>query len=138
MRIAQEEIFGPVLSVIPFADEDEAVAIANDTPYGLAAGLWTQAPTRFVRRTHVARGSRERASLADALQQLCFAGTDTGTGPKPMVIRTRAIPVLCHHGSYRRYEASLSAKAVHDQVRPIPTPSGKPTYLLDLVNFAIL
>ncbi|HXT82112.1 MAG TPA: aldehyde dehydrogenase [Acetobacteraceae bacterium] len=42
MRIAQEEIFGPVLSVIPFADEDEAVAIANDTVYGLAAGVWTQ------------------------------------------------------------------------------------------------
>jgi aldehyde dehydrogenase (NAD+) len=42
MRIAQEEIFGPVLSIIPFADEDEAIAIANDTPYGLAAGVWTQ------------------------------------------------------------------------------------------------
>jgi acyl-CoA reductase-like NAD-dependent aldehyde dehydrogenase len=42
MRIAQEEIFGPVLSVIPFDDEEEAVAIANDTVYGLAAGVWTQ------------------------------------------------------------------------------------------------
>jgi aldehyde dehydrogenase (NAD+) len=42
MRIAQEEIFGPVLAVIPFDDEDEAVAIANDTPYGLTAGLWTR------------------------------------------------------------------------------------------------
>ncbi|GII54453.1 aldehyde dehydrogenase [Planotetraspora thailandica] len=42
MRIAREEIFGPVLSVIRFADEDEAVAIANDTPYGLSAGLWTR------------------------------------------------------------------------------------------------
>ena len=41
MRIAKEEIFGPVLSVIPFDDEDEAVSIANDTPYGLTAGLWT-------------------------------------------------------------------------------------------------
>ena len=41
MRIAQEEIFGPVLSVIPFHDEEEAVAIANDTLYGLAAGVWT-------------------------------------------------------------------------------------------------
>ena len=41
MRIAQEEIFGPVLSVIPFDDEDEAVDIANDTPYGLTAGMWT-------------------------------------------------------------------------------------------------
>lgn len=41
MRIAREEVFGPVLSVIPFDDEDEAFAIANDSPYGLAAGLWT-------------------------------------------------------------------------------------------------
>ncbi len=42
MRIAQEEIFGPVLSVIEFETEAEAVAIANDTPYGLAASLYTQ------------------------------------------------------------------------------------------------
>jgi aldehyde dehydrogenase (NAD+) len=42
MRIAQEEVFGPVLSVIPFEDEDEAVAIGNDVVYGLAAGVWTQ------------------------------------------------------------------------------------------------
>jgi acyl-CoA reductase-like NAD-dependent aldehyde dehydrogenase len=41
MRIAKEEVFGPVLSVIPFDDEDEAVSIANDTIYGLAAGVWT-------------------------------------------------------------------------------------------------
>ncbi|MHB1217194.1 MAG: aldehyde dehydrogenase [Alphaproteobacteria bacterium] len=42
MRIAQEEVFGPVLSVIPFRDDDEAVEIANDVLYGLAAGVWTQ------------------------------------------------------------------------------------------------
>ena len=42
MRIAQEEVFGPVLSVIRFKDDDEAVAIANDSLYGLAAGVWTQ------------------------------------------------------------------------------------------------
>ena len=41
MRIAQEEVFGPVLSVMRFETDDEAVAIANDTPYGLAAGFWT-------------------------------------------------------------------------------------------------
>jgi aldehyde dehydrogenase (NAD+) len=42
MRIANEEIFGPVLSVIPFTDEDDAVRIANDTDYGLGAGIWTK------------------------------------------------------------------------------------------------
>jgi (Z)-2-((N-methylformamido)methylene)-5-hydroxybutyrolactone dehydrogenase len=41
MRIAQEEVFGPVLSVIPFDSDEEAVAIANGSVYGLAAGVWT-------------------------------------------------------------------------------------------------
>jgi aldehyde dehydrogenase (NAD+) len=41
MRIAQEEVFGPVLSVLTFKDEDEAVAIANDVRFGLGAGVWT-------------------------------------------------------------------------------------------------
>lgn len=41
MRIAREEIFGPVLAVLPYADEDEAVAISNDSPYGLCGSVWT-------------------------------------------------------------------------------------------------
>ncbi len=41
MRVAQEEIFGPVLSIITFDDDDEAVSIANDSAFGLAAGIWT-------------------------------------------------------------------------------------------------
>lgn len=48
-RIAQEEIFGPVLSVIPFDREDEAVRIANGTPYGLAAYVWTADLSRGMR-----------------------------------------------------------------------------------------
>ena len=42
MRIAQEEIFGPVMGVLPFRSEDEAYAIANDVSFGLAAGVWTR------------------------------------------------------------------------------------------------
>ena len=46
MRIAQEEIFGPVLVVIPFESDDEAISIANDSIYGLAGGVWSGDPTR--------------------------------------------------------------------------------------------
>ena len=49
MRIAQEEVFGPVLSIIGFEDEDEAVRIGNEVVYGLAAGVWTQNIGRAVR-----------------------------------------------------------------------------------------
>jgi acyl-CoA reductase-like NAD-dependent aldehyde dehydrogenase len=58
--IAQEEIFGPVLSIITYRDEDDAVRIANDTIYGLAGGVWSQDEARAVR---VAR--RIRAGQVD-------------------------------------------------------------------------
>jgi aldehyde dehydrogenase (NAD+) len=46
MRIAREEVFGPVLCLIPYADEEEAVRIANDSPFGLSSAVWTASPQR--------------------------------------------------------------------------------------------
>ena len=49
MTIAQDEVFGPVLCVIPYDREDDAVAIANDSPYGLAGGVWAGTPERAMK-----------------------------------------------------------------------------------------
>jgi acyl-CoA reductase-like NAD-dependent aldehyde dehydrogenase len=48
-RIAREEVFGPVAAVIPFADEQEAVRLANETPYGLSGSIWTRDGARALR-----------------------------------------------------------------------------------------
>jgi len=78
MRIAQEEVFGPVLSVIPFKDEEEAIAIGNDVVYGLAAGVWTQ-------------NMRRAFTMANQLQ----AGT-------VWVNTYRAVSYLSPFGGYKR------------------------------------
>ena len=78
MRIAQEEVFGPVLAVIPFSDEDEAIAIGNDVIYGLAAGVWTQ-------------NMRRALTMAGKLQ----AGT-------VWVNTYRAVSYLSPFGGYKR------------------------------------
>lgn len=58
MRVFREEIFGPVLGVTTFKDEDEAIAIANDTPYGLGAGVWTRDGSRLYRVSRAIKAGR--------------------------------------------------------------------------------
>ena len=78
MRIAQEEVFGPVLAVIPFKDDEDAIAIGNDVVYGLAAGVWTQ-------------NIRRALTMAERLQ----AGT-------VWVNTYRAVSYLSPFGGYKR------------------------------------
>ncbi len=67
MTVAREEIFGPVLCILPYRDEEEAIRIANDTPYGLAAYVWSADP---------ARGERVASRLRAGTVHLNGAGPD--------------------------------------------------------------
>jgi aldehyde dehydrogenase (NAD+) len=83
MRIAQEEIFGPVASVIGFEDEDHAVAIANGTAYSLAAAVWSRDVTRVHRVAHRLRAGTVWVNTyghTDARLPWGGAGGDSGIG----------------------------------------------------------
>jgi acyl-CoA reductase-like NAD-dependent aldehyde dehydrogenase len=91
MRIAQEEVFGPVLAVIPFEDDEEAIAVGNDVAFGLAAGVWTQ-------------NMRRAFSMAERLQ----AGT-------VWVNTYRAVSYLSPFGGYKR--SGLGRESGQDMIR---------------------
>jgi aldehyde dehydrogenase (NAD+) len=74
MSIAQEEVFGPVLSIIPFDTEEEAVEIANDTPYGLAAYLQTADKARIARVSRQLRAGMVRINGASHAHGAPFGG----------------------------------------------------------------
>lgn len=82
MELAQEEVFGPVLSVIPFDTEDDAIAIGNDTKYGLAAGIWTSNLNRAMRVSKAIRAGSVWVNTYRAVAvQAPFGGfKDSGFG----------------------------------------------------------
>ncbi|WP_299361216.1 aldehyde dehydrogenase [uncultured Paracoccus sp.] len=80
MRIAQEEVFGPVLSVIGFDDEDDAVRIGNDVIYGLAAGVWTKDIGRAVRMTKALKAGMVWVNTYRAVSYMMPFGGIKGSG----------------------------------------------------------
>lgn len=82
MRIAQEEVFGPVLSVIRFKDEAEALAIANDIRFGLAAGVWTSDMARAIRMSEELKAGTVWVNTYRAISYMApFGGyKDSGIG----------------------------------------------------------
>ncbi|GGC77224.1 aldehyde dehydrogenase family protein [Chelatococcus reniformis] len=93
MRIAREEIFGPVLVVIPFADEAEAIRIANDTSYGLAAGIWT----RDVSRVHRVAAAVEAGQIYVNEYQAGGVETPLGGYKNSGYGREKGIEALHHY-----------------------------------------
>lgn len=82
MRIAREEIFGPVVAIIPFENEAEALQIANDTSYGLASGIWTNDLTRAHRVAHALKAGTVWVNTYNAMwNEAPFGGyKESGTG----------------------------------------------------------
>ncbi len=93
MTIAREEIFGPVVAVIPFEDEAEAIRIANDTEYGLAAGLWTQ----NLSRAHRVAGALQAGQIYVNEYQAGGVETPLGGFKKSGYGREKGIEALHHY-----------------------------------------
>ncbi len=103
--VAQEEIFGPVLAITPFADEAHAVALANGTPYGLVAGLWTRDGARQLRLARRLRAGQVFVNDygAGGGVELPFGGTGSSgygreKGFEALYAFTRVKTVALRHG----------------------------------------
>jgi aldehyde dehydrogenase (NAD+) len=113
MTIAQEEVFGPVLAVIPYADEDEAVQIANDTPYGLGG--------------YVFGGQRERArNVVNRLRagRISFNGAPTDSHSPMGGYKQSGIGRSMGRFGFEEYLEVKSIYGFEDEARALPTPFG--------------
>src|SRR3954452_920220 len=108
MRVFQEEIFGPVLSVTTFEDEDEALAIANDTLYGLGAGVWTRDATRAYRFGREIKAGRVWTNCYHAYPAHAAFGGYKASG----MGRENHLMMLGHYQNTKNLLVSYSPKAL--------------------------
>ncbi len=108
--IAQEEIFGPVLSIIPFEDEEQAIEIANDIKYGLASGFWTNDLSRAHRVSRqINAGTVWVNTYRNAAAQAPFGGMkQSGYG------RERGVHALQEYIRIKNVMIDFSGEQVHD------------------------
>src|ERR1039457_2120137 len=108
MRVFQEEIFGPVLAVTTFKDEAEAIEIANDTLYGLGAGVWTRDGNRAYRMGRAIKAGRVWTNC----YHLYPAGAAFGGYKISGVGRENHQMMLEHYSQTKNLLVSYSAKAL--------------------------
>ena len=108
MRIFQEEIFGPVLAVTTFKDEAEALEIANDTMYGLGAGVWTRDTGRAFRMGRAIKAGRVWTNC----YHLYPAGASFGGYKASGVGRENHKMMLDHYTQTKSLLVSYSPKAL--------------------------
>ena len=109
MRIAQEEIFGPVLTAIPFEDEADAIAKANDVQYGLAAYLWTNDMGRGLRVANAVEAGMVWLNSHNVRDLRTPFGGVKASG-------------LGHEGGYRSIDFYTDQQAVHITLGTVHTP----------------
>ena len=103
MRIFQEEIFGPVVSVTKFKDEAEALKIANDTLYGLGAGVWTRNGNIAYRMGRAIEAGRVWTNCYHVIQHMAFADTNN-------LVSEKLIKCSNHYRQVKNLHVSYSEK----------------------------
>ena len=109
MRVFQEEIFGPVMSVLTFADEDEVIARANNTRLGLAAGVFTQDITRAHRVIHQMEAG------------ICWINA-YGASPAEMPVGGYKMSGIGRENGSETLKAYTQIKAVYVGMQPLESP----------------
>jgi aldehyde dehydrogenase (NAD+) len=119
MRIAQEEVFGPVLSVIPFKDEEHAIEIANDVIYGLGSGVWTQNVSRAIRCASRIRAGTVWVNTYRAVSPLMPFGGYKASG----LGRENGATAIDEYLQYKGVWINLGGNAGNPFVMKVATPT---------------